>query len=285
MTTKTIITSDPPSFRENIDPIKMLKHIFSYSELIFQFTWFELVGRYKATFLGLLWSIINPLMTLAVYTLVFGYILKGRLLSTGGPIQVPYSLSLFCGIIVYNIFSGCISRAPQSIIRNRNYVKRVVFPLEILSVANLCASLIQAGISLLILIPGLIIFSPNFSPTIYMFPLVLLPLCALTLGTSWFLSSLGVFIRDVGQGINILLHLLFFLSPVVYSLSIVPSSYQSLARINLLVTILENARRTLVWGQSIEWKWWISITAVSLIIMQLGYLCFMRRKRKFPDFL
>jgi lipopolysaccharide transport system permease protein len=282
--TKKIITAEPPNLSEFLNPIKMITNLSSHKELISQFIWYEIIGRYKGTYLGLLWSLINPLMTLAVYTLVFGIILKARFTVSEGSIQVPYALNLFCGIIVYNIFSVCISMAPQSIIRNRNYVKRVVFPLEILPFANLCSSFIHAGMSFLILIPGLLIYSPKISSQIYIFPLVLLPLCALTLGISWFLATLGVFIRDVGQAINVLLRLLFFISPVIYTINSIPYSFQSLSRLNLLTTILENARRTLLWDQSLEWGWWSLVTIISFMIMQLGYIWFMRNKRKFADY-
>jgi len=251
--------------------------------MIKQFAWREVVGRYKGTYLGLVWSLLNPLLTLAVYTVVFGVVLKAKFGPAAEAGTAQFALALFCGIIIYNVFSVCVSKAPSAIYEQPNLVKKVVFPLEILPVAMLAASIVNAGFGLAILIPALLIFSPNLSSTIYMFPLVLLPLCALSLGVAWFLASIGVFIRDVGQAIVILLQLLFFASPVIYPLSAAPGVFQIILRLNPLTTILEDARRTLIWGQSIEWPWWFAVTIVSLIVMQSGYVWFMKSKRVFAD--
>ncbi|MBI4962837.1 MAG: ABC transporter permease [Desulfomonile tiedjei] len=261
----------------------MFHDLFSYRDMIRQFAWREVVGRYKGTYLGLFWSLLNPLLTLAVYTVVFGVILKARFGPAAEAGTGQFALALFCGIIIYNVFSVCASKAPSAIYENPSLVKKVVFPLEILPVAILLASIVNAGFGLAILIPTLLILSPEISSTIYMFPLVLLPLCALSLGVAWFLASLGVFVRDVGQAIVILLQLLFFASPVIYPLSAAPGMFRALLRLNPLTTILEDARRTLIWGQPIEWGWWFAVTIVSLVLMQLGYVWFMKSKRVFAD--
>ena len=283
MTRHTRITGVAPSSAEFINPMEMFRALFSYREMIRQFAWREVVGRYKGTYLGLLWSLLNPLLTLAVYTLVFGVILKAKFAPATEAGTTEFALTLFCGIIVYNVFSVCVSKAPSAIHEHPNLVKKVVFPLEILPVAMLAASVVNAGFGLAILFPTLLILAPKISPTMYMFPLVLLPLCALSLGVAWFLASIGVFIRDVGQAIVILLQLLFFISPVIYPLSAVPGMFQGLLRLNPLTTILEDARRALMGGQPIEWGWWIAVTVFSLILMQLGYVWFMKSKRVFAD--
>jgi len=279
----TRITGIAPSSAEFINPLEMFRSLFSHREIIRQFAWREVVGRYKGTYLGLFWSLLNPLMTLAVYTVVFGIILKAKFVPDAEDGTARFALALFCGIIIYNIFSVCASKAPSAIYENPSLVKKVVFPLEVLPVAMLVASIVNAGFGLAILIPALLILSPNVSPTMYMFPLVLLPLCALSLGVAWFLAAIGVFIRDVGQAIVILLQLLFFASPVIYPLSAAPPIFQVFLRLNPLTTILEDARRTLMWGQPIEWGWWLAVTIVSLVLMQLGYVWFMKSKRVFAD--
>jgi lipopolysaccharide transport system permease protein len=283
MTSTKIITADPPRVIEFINPVRMVLDLLSRRDLIAKFAWRDVVGRYKGTYLGMIWSLLNPLMTLAVYTFVFGVILKARFTTGPSGGYGAYALILFSGIIVFNVFSVCISRASLLIADNPNYVKRVVFPLEILPVAALGSSLISAGLGLIVLIPALVIFSAKISSTMYIFPLIILPLCALTLGLAWFLASFGVYIRDVGQVVTVLLQLLFFVSPVIYPLSAVPERFQLLARVNPLTTILENARRTLVWGQSLEWRWWVVVTIGSLLFMQFGYIWFMRTKRTFAD--
>jgi lipopolysaccharide transport system permease protein len=283
VTQVTRITGIPPTFAEFISPVKMFRGLFRFRDMIMQFAWREVAGRYKGTYLGLVWSLLNPLLTLAVYTVVFGVVLKAKFGPAAEAGTSQFALALFCGIIIYNVFSVCVAKSPSAIHEHPNLVKKVVFPLEILPVAMLAASIVNAGFGLAILLPALLILSPNVSSTIYMFPLVLLPLCALSLGVAWFLASVGVFIRDVGQAIVILLQLLFFASPVLYPLSAAPGAFRVLLRLNPLTTILEDARRTLLWGQPIEWGWWLTVTIISLVLMQLGYVWFMKSKRVFAD--
>ena len=162
----------------------MARSLFSHRELIARFAWREILGRYKGTYLGLLWSFINPLFTLAVYTLVFGIVLKVSFGTAAGSGNLDFALNFFCGLILYNVFSSCVGRASELIVENPNYVKKVVFPLEILPVAIHGSSLLDAGMGMAILIPALIVFCPELSSTLYLFPLVLLPLSALTLPAS-----------------------------------------------------------------------------------------------------
>ena len=281
MNSAKIISAEPPSYTLFISPPDMLRNLYQSRSVIKQFTWREAMGRYRGTYLGLIWALVNPLMTLAVYTLVFGVILKVGF-GSGGKLSV-FVLNFFCGLIVYNVFAQSVSRAPSLIRDNPNYVKKVIFPLEILPVAILGSSLIHGLIGLAILIPAMVIFGANISATICLFPLLLLPLCALTLGVGWFLASLGVFIRDISEVVVVLLQLLFFLSPVIYSVSALPPALQLVLRLNPLTTILEDARRTLILGLAPEWGWLLGVTLVSLVILQFGYIWFMKSKRVFAD--
>jgi lipopolysaccharide transport system permease protein len=166
-----------------------------------------------------------------------------------------------------------------------NLVKKVLFPLEIFPVAILGGSLANAGFGLCILMAGLIVFAGSIPSTAVLFPLTLIPLCALSLGVGWLLASLGVFIRDVGFAMGLMLQLLFFASPVIYPLSAAPDTFQWLLRLNPLTTILEEARHTLLLGKSIDWGPWWAVTLVSLGIMQFGYIWFMKSKRVISDLL
>lgn len=281
MNSTQIISAEPPSYTLFLSPVDMLRDLYKLRSIIRQFTWREAMGRYKGTYLGLIWALVNPLMTLVVYTLVFGVILKVGF-GSGGNLSV-FVINFFCGLIVYNVFAQCVGRAPTLIRDNPNYVKKVIFPLEILPVAILGSSLIHGLLGLAILIPAIVIFGANISGAIWLFPLVLLPLCALSLGIGWFLASLGVFIRDISEVVIVLLQLLFFLSPVIYSVSALPPPLQLILRLNPLTTILEDARRTLISGLAPEWAWWLGVTLVSLLVLQLGYIWFMKSKRVFAD--
>lgn len=283
MIQKTTISSIPPSLLEFISPWKLFSELMKLRALIVLFAWREFEGRYKGTYLGLVWAFLNPLLSLVVYFFVFNMVLGARFDGAEGAGRSDFALTMFCGIVVYNIFSVSASKAPVSIAEKTSFVKKVAFPLEILPVAALGASLLNAVLGLLMLIPALLIFSPKISCTIHLFPLVLVPICAFTLGVGWFLGALGVFVKDIGQAVQVLLQLLFFVSPVVYPLSAVPEAFRLPLRLNPLTTILENARNTLVSGRDVEWGWLALITLVSLIIMQLGYVWFMKTKRIFAD--
>jgi lipopolysaccharide transport system permease protein len=220
-----------------------------------------------------------------VYTLVFGVILKAKFDPASSVGTGEYALQLFCGIVLFNCFGGVASRAPLSIVDQPNLVKKVLFPLQVLPVSILGGSLANAGFGLLILLVALLVFSGGIPLTAIFFPLTLIPLCALSLGVGWFLASLGVFIRDVGQAMGLVLQLLFFASPVIYPLSAAPSGFQWVLRLNPLTTILEEARHTLLLSQPLNWGWWFFVTAVSIFIMQFGYVWFMKSKRVFADLL
>ncbi len=285
MSKTTTISATPPRARDYANPMHLFKNLTQHKDLIWQYTRREILLRYRGTYLGWVWSIVNPLITLGVYTFVFGFILKARFAYSTGSGKIEYALSLFCGIVVYNLFSGCIARAPHLIVSKPNYVKKVVFPVEILPVAALVSNLVHTGTGFLILIPASILVTSHISGTIYLFPLILLPLCALTLGLGWFLSSMGVFARDIGQAITILLQLLFFMSAIIYPVSAIPELVRPYALLNPLIFIIENSRRTLIWGLQVEWYAWFAVTVLSFIIMQTGYVWFMKSKRSFSDLL
>jgi lipopolysaccharide transport system permease protein len=222
---------------------------------------------------------------LGVYTFAFGVILNARFGSDPNEGKMFFALNLFCGLILYDIFSGSVSREPSLIVSNSNYVTRVVFPLEILPVALLAANLITALLGLVILVPMVLVFVPHVSPTIYMFPLAFIPLCSLSLGLSWFLASVGVFLRDIGHTVVIGVQLLFFLSPIIFPAAAAPLTIRPFLRLNPFTTILEDARGTLIFGQPPIWQYWVVVTVCSLVIMQFGYVWFMKSKRAFADVL
>jgi len=228
------------------------------------------------------WSFVTPLVMLGVYTFVFGIVFGARwgASDAGG---VHFALTLFCGLIVYRVFSDCISQAPRLMVGHRNYVKKVIFPLEILPVAALGSALINAAMSFCILVPLVLAFLPGWPVTIIFLPLALLPLCCLSLGLSWFLSSLGVFVRDVTDIVAVLLQALFFMSGVFFPISRVPEKWQIIMKLNPLVHILEAARSTVVWGTLPDLRWWLATTLLSFLVMQLGYAWFMKTRRAFAD--
>lgn len=266
------------------NPVKITTNLWRHRELIKQFTKREVIGRYRGSYLGILWSFINPLLMLVVYTFVFSVVFKARW-SLESSSKTEFALILFCGITAFNMFAEIVTRAPGLILSNANYVKKVVFPLEILPVVVLGSALIHAGISLSILTIGLVVLQGAFYWTITFLPLVLLPLMLLSLGLGWFFASLGVFLRDVGHIIGVAVQVLMFLSPIFYPVSAIPVEVQFFYHINPLTYVVEDMRRIMIWGQLPNWGWLILGTILSGLVAILGHAWFQKTRGGFADVL
>lgn len=277
------VRSQPVSYY--LRPTTLLRTLWTHRGLIRHLTWRNVLVRYRGSVLGVLWSFLLPLMMLAVYTFVFGVVLKSRWPNPKAASMGGFTLTLYCGLVVYALFSETLNAAPQLIVGNPNYVKKVVFPLEILPLCSLGASMFQALIGIIALLLCEVAFTGTLSPTLYWFPVVLLPLLMFTLGLAWLLASLGVYLRDTGQVIGVVLQVVMFLSPIFYSIEQLPAGFQTAMRANPLTVIVENARNTLLWGRPPEWKWLAITVVASVVVMQLGYVWFMKTRRGFADVL
>lgn len=244
----------------------------------------EVIGRYRGSFLGLLWSFINPVLMLTVYTFVFGFVFKARW-GQGDTDKYEFALVLFTGLIVFNLFSECISRAPGLILSNVNYVKKVVFPLEILPWVALGSALFHTGINLFVLLIFLAVLGHDFSWTMLYLPLVLLPFLLLIMGLSWFFASIGVFIRDVGQLVGMALTVLMFMSPIFYPLSALPETVSYYLFLNPLTFVIEQVRNILLWNLQPNWNYLAIYSITSLVIAWLGRLWFEKTRKGFADVL
>ena len=266
-----------------LHPLVAFKALLSNRYLIWQLAKREVIGRYKGSFLGLAWSFLNPLLMLVVYTFVFGVVFKARWGISPDESKAEFALALFCGLIAFNLFAENVTRAPGLILANAIYVKKVVFPLEILPVSILGASLIHGLISVIILMIGVALIRAQLPWTFIYLPFVLLPLLLASVGLSWFLASLGVFIRDLQQVTGIAVQVLMFLSPVFYPVTALPEAYQTWMLLNPLSSILENFRRVLIWNMSPEWHWLMLQTAITAVFAYLGYLWFQKTRKAFAD--
>jgi lipopolysaccharide transport system permease protein len=222
---------------------------------------------------------------MAIYTFVFSVVFQAKWnMDTTQPTpREEFALILFTGITAFNIFSVVTNRSSGLILSVPNYVKKVVFPLEILPVVATASSVITSLISVILILAGSILVYHKVSPTLWLLPLAFLPMVLLTLGTAWFLSSLGVFIRDVGQTTAVITQALFFVTPIVYSADLIPESLRSFIRLNPLTSIVEDFRRTLLWGEMLEWSLWLTITLICAVVALLGYAWFMAIKKGFAD--
>jgi lipopolysaccharide transport system permease protein len=282
-TMATMITARSESVLHYLNPIAMVRNLWHHRDLIRQFTRREIEGRYRGSFLGLFWSFVNPLVLLLIYTFVFGVVFAARWPNAKTDNLSEFAITLFCGIIAYNLFSECVGKAATLVVGVPNYVKKVVFPLEVLPFSTLGAALFHAGVSLVILLVANLLLSGALQWTLVFLPLVILPLLLLCLGLSWFLSSLGVFVRDINYTVGLVVQVLFFLTPIFYAVENIPEPYRTIIGFNPLTPMVEDLRRVVLWGLPPLWPelgFWIIATGV---LMVLGYAWFMKTKKAFAD--
>jgi len=266
-------------------PTALIRGLMQNRQLIWQMTKREVVGRYKGSVMGLTWSFFNPIFMLTVYTFVFSQVFKARWGAGGDGSKTQFAVVLFVGMIVQGLFAEVLSRAPGLILSNVNYVKKVVFPIEILPVIAMGAALFHSLVSLGVLLATFAFFNGYLHWTAIFTPLVLMPLVILTLGLAWILASLGVFLRDVGQTVGIILTVLMFLSPVFYPVTAVPERFRPFIMANPLTFIIEQAREVLIWGHLPEWFGLGLYTLAAAAVAWAGYAWFQKTRKGFADVL
>lgn len=266
-------------------PAAMFTSFWRNRHLIWQMVRREIAARYRGSIIGLAWSFINPLLMLAVYTFVFSVVFKARWGTGENESQAQFAIILFVGLIVFGLFAETVNRAPRQIISNANYVKKVVFPLEILSLVSLGAVLFHSMISLLVLLLAQLIINQSIPWTAVLFPLVLLPLIFTSLGAAWFLAALGVYVRDIGQITTVFTTVLMFLSAIFYPVSALPERYQVWLRLNPLVLIISESRKVLIFGSLPDWFWLGIAMLMGLAIAFSGFWWFQKARKGFADVL
>lgn len=262
----------------------MVVSLWRNRHLIMTFIQREVVGRYRGSFLGIFWSFFHPVFMLSVYTFVFSVVFKARWQS-GSDSKTEFALILFAGLMVFNLFAECINRAPGLILSHVNYVKKVIFPLEILPWVSLGGALFHTIISLAVwLIAYMILFGvPHL--TIVLLPVVILPLLLFIVGISWGLAALGVYLRDVSQFIGIVTTALMFLSPIFYSASNLPEKFQILLQLNPLTPVIEQARNVLFWGKLPDMQVLLIHFFCAMLVAWLGFAWFQKTRKGFADVL
>lgn len=268
-----------------LDPVALSRHLWRQRGLVAHFTWREIEGRYRGSFLGLAWTLIHPLVLLVTYTLVFGGLFRARWPEARGEGLGEFALALFCGLTGFNVLAECVQRAPRIVVGVPNYVRKVVFPLEILPLSVLGSALFHALASLAILVLVRLVVGGGLSWTIVLLPVVSLPLLFLSLGLTWFLAGLGVYVRDIGQISALVIQVLMFATPIFYPPSLIPARVLRLLAFNPLVDVVENWRRVVLWGRLPEWGPLGLWTLASAGVLMLGYAWFQSTKRGFADVL
>lgn len=266
-------------------PAEMLASLHRNRHLILALTRREIAARYRGSRLGMLWSFVNPLLMLGVYSFVFSVVFKARWGGTGGGSPAEFALVLFTGLVVFSLFAECISKAPGLVVGNTSYVKRVVFPLEVLPVVTLLGALFNVLVSLLVWLLFHCVFFGVPPLTALLLPLLLLPLVLLVLGATWLLSALAVYLRDVAQFVGVITTALLFLSPVFYPLSAIPEAYRYLILLNPLTPVIEQVRQALVWGELPDPLFWLAYLALSGVFAWAGFAGFQKTRKGFADVL
>ena len=268
----------------SLSPKEMIASCWRNRYLIRKSVQREVVGRYRGSFLGILWSFFHPLFMLAVYTFVFSVVFKARWQTTGDS-KTEFALILFSGLMVFNLFADCVNRAPGLILAHASYVKKVVFPLEILPLVTIGGALFHLAISFSVWLLAYLVFFGIPHATIVLLPVVLLPLLLFTAGLSWGLASLGVYLRDVGQVINIMTTALLFLSPIFYSANSIPERFRAIMHCNPLTPIIEQTRGLLFWNQPPDLVVMAACYLVSVVVACLGFAWFQKTRKGFADVL
>lgn len=266
-------------------PAALVRSLLRHRSLIWQMTVREVVGRYRGSVMGLAWSFFNPLLMLLVYTFVFTTVFNARWPQANSLSKANFAIVLFVGMIVYSIFSDNVNRAPSLILANPNYVKKVVFPLETLPVIAMLASIFHAFVSFLVWLAAYVILVGVPHVTVLLLPVVIAPFVVGTLGISWFLASIGVFLRDVAQTVGILTTALMFLAPVFYSTQNLPQKFKPLIMANPATFIIEQARSVLVWGVAPDWLGLAAYSALSFLFACAGFWWFQKTRKGFADVL
>lgn len=260
-------------------PLALWKH----RELWWRLTEREVLGRYRGSALGIGWSFITPLAMLAVYTFVFSQVFKARWggLEQAGPLG--FAVNLFAGLIVFNLFSECANRAPTLVLANPSYVKKIVFPLEILVGVAVGSAGFHALTSLIVLSIFELIAFQSLPYTFAWLPLVWLPLILGCLAITWAIAALGVFLRDIGQLVGVIVSMLMFLSPVFFPVSALPLQWQAILTLNPLAQVIEQTRKVLIAGEHPQASYLIAGTIIATLACELSFRLFQKTKRAFAD--
>ena len=262
----------------------MLKALYKNRYLVKQLVKQDIRQRYQGSVLGILWSFIVPVLMLIIYTFVFSEVFQAKWdIDTSDKYQ--FAIVLFCGLCVFNFVGEVLNRSTILIASNTNYVKKVIFPLEILPVVITFSALFTCVVSFIILIVAKIILYRNVSPTLYMIVPMFIPLIILAVGLGLFISAISVYLKDVGNAISVIVTVLMYLSPVFFPLASVPESFRGVCEINPMTYIIENFRKVVIYGEMIEWKYYAISCVTSIIIYFVGKLVFMREKEGFADVL
>jgi len=259
--------------------------LWSHRDLLRQFAVRTVQIRHKGSHLGLLWSVFNPLLMLGLYVFVFGFIFGGRFGIIENETGADYAIGIFFGLTLFGFIGEVMAVAPTIIIANPNFVKKVVFPLEILPAAHVAAAGFHLLISLGLALIFLVVFGRTIHPELIWLPVIIFPLILLALGVTWIFATLGVFFRDIGQLMQFLTLSLMYSSAVFFSATKIPASMWVFLKFNPLLLAIELARNTALWAQPMNYHHLGYLYLFSIVTCHVGYVMFRKMKPAFSDVL
>lgn len=259
--------------------------LWRHRQLVWQMSKREVLGRYRGSMVGLAWSFFNPIFMLLVYTFVFSVVFEARWGQDVAGGRGSFAIILFAGLVVHSLFAECVNRAPTLVLNNASYVKKVVFPLEILPWTTLISAFFHAAISILVLLVAELALMGGIPWTVLLLPVVLAPFVISIMGISWLLASLGVYLRDVAQITGVITTVLLFMSPVFYPLSRLPEKFQAWLLLNPLTFIIEQTRQVLVFGNLPDWGGLLVYSVAACLLAWLGFAWFQKSRGGFADVL
>ena len=265
------------------DFISLPRVLWGNRDLLWQMTRRNVEQRYRGSLLGLIWSFVQPLMMLTVYTFVFSVVFKAKWgVSVDGG-KGSFAVIMFCGMTMYNLFSEAVMTSCLSVVNNQNLVKKVIFPLEILPIVCVLTTYILGIPWFLLLFAGSYFILDFIGVTMLLMPIVLLPLVVFSTGLSYIVAALGVYVRDTQYALGIVLQILFFATPIFYPTSAVPENLRWILSWNPLTVFIEQARNVFLYGKLPDWTFLGLATLVSLVVLQVGIFFFARTKKGFAD--
>jgi lipopolysaccharide transport system permease protein len=268
--------------KNSLSPIKFFISAWMHRQLVIALIRRDVSSRYKGAFLGFFWPFLSPLLMLCVYTFFLSFVLKAKWFAGTGS-KVEFAIILFAGLICYNFFAECIVKATTSLAQHPNYIKKIVFPLEMLALVNLGSAFIHMIVTYVVWICFYCFFFGAPSVTILLMPFILLPFLLITLGLSWFFMSLGVYVKDVAQIIAILVAAIEYLSPIFYPLEALPREVQTVMHFSPLTHVVTWSRDLMIWDKAVSITAWCLYFVSSLCVFSFGYIWFQKTRAGFSD--
>jgi lipopolysaccharide transport system permease protein len=249
--------------------------------LIISLTRREVASRYKGSMLGILWTVLTPVVMIAIFTFIFAGIFGAKFGANNS--HWDYALYLFCGLLPWNAYQEAIQTSSTLIVSRANLVKRVVFPLEVLPVAQVLSALANQMFATIALLLATLIIQREFHPTLVWLPVLLVPQVIATLGAAWLVASLGVFLRDMVQGVALFLMAWMYLTPIIYPELIVPEGYRRFINLNPFTPLVRSYRRIILEGAPPDWQGLLYFTIFAVVSFIIGYWWFAKTRKNFAD--